>query len=489
MNRFPDNVVAAEGERHVADTAAHERVRKRRFDPSGRLDEIDPVTRVFLDAGGHGEDVRVEDDVGRVESDFVGQHAIGALADLDLALGRVRLALLVEGHDDDRRAVVATEPGLLDERFLAFLEADRVDDGLALHAFQSRNDDRPLRRVDHDRQTRHVGLGGDQVEEGDHRPLGVEHALVHVDVDDLRAVLDLLACDGDSRRVIVGFDQASEDRRARDVAALADIDEQVVRPDVERLQTGQPAPDGQCRHAARRLPAQGIRQSTDMFGRGSAAAADQVDQPALCELADDGRRGLRLLVVLAELVRQPGVRVRADPRIGNTRKLSHVRAKLAGAQRAVQADHERPGVAHRIPERLGRLPGQRAPGSIRDRARDHDRQFDAGGAEAVEYADDRGFGVQRIEDRLDHQEIGAALGERRRGLLVGRDEVVEAHVAVARVVDVGRDRRGAVGRPENARHPARHAGPFPRGVRTGPRQARRRRVQFHDQVLHAVVRH
>ena len=49
-----------------------------------------------------------------------------------------------------------------------------------------------LELVDHDRHAGDVGLGGDQVEERRHRLLAVEQALVHVDVDDLRAVLDLL---------------------------------------------------------------------------------------------------------------------------------------------------------------------------------------------------------------------------------------------------------------------------------------------------------
>ena len=38
----------------------------------------------------------------------------------------------------------------------------------------------------------------------DHRLLAVEQALVHVDVDDLRAVLDLLARDVERRRVVAG---------------------------------------------------------------------------------------------------------------------------------------------------------------------------------------------------------------------------------------------------------------------------------------------
>ena len=78
-------------------------------DPARRLDEIDAVVVVLLDAGGDGEDVRIEDDVLGREADLFGQNVVGALADLGLALERVGLALLVEGHDDDRGAVAAHE--------------------------------------------------------------------------------------------------------------------------------------------------------------------------------------------------------------------------------------------------------------------------------------------------------------------------------------------------------------------------------------------
>ena len=69
------------------------------LDPARRLDEIDGVVVVFGDAGGDGEDVRVEDDVFGREADAQ-QQVVGALADLGLARVGVGLALLVEGHDD-----------------------------------------------------------------------------------------------------------------------------------------------------------------------------------------------------------------------------------------------------------------------------------------------------------------------------------------------------------------------------------------------------
>src|SRR3546814_2102599 len=58
-----------------------------------------------------------------------------------------------------------------------------------------------------------------------YRIFGVEQPFVHVDVDDLRAIFDLLARDLDRRGIIVGEDQLLERRGACDVGALADVDE------------------------------------------------------------------------------------------------------------------------------------------------------------------------------------------------------------------------------------------------------------------------
>jgi hypothetical protein len=76
---------------------------------------------VLLDAGGHREDVRVEDDVLGREADLLGEDAVAALADLGLALERVGLALLVEGHARSAGAVAARELRVLDELRLASL--------------------------------------------------------------------------------------------------------------------------------------------------------------------------------------------------------------------------------------------------------------------------------------------------------------------------------------------------------------------------------
>ena len=55
-----------------------------------------------------------------------------------------RLAGFIEGHDDHRRSVLPCQAGLLQEAFLALLQADGVDDAFALGAFQAGLDHRPF---------------------------------------------------------------------------------------------------------------------------------------------------------------------------------------------------------------------------------------------------------------------------------------------------------------------------------------------------------
>ncbi len=76
-------------------------------DVGAGVDEVHGVVVVFFDAGGHGEDVRVEDDVFRREADFVDQNVVGAFADLFLARFGVGLAGFVERHHHHRGAIAA----------------------------------------------------------------------------------------------------------------------------------------------------------------------------------------------------------------------------------------------------------------------------------------------------------------------------------------------------------------------------------------------
>ena len=105
--------------------------------------------------------------------------------------------------------------------------------------------------IDHHRHARDVRLGRDEAEKAGHGGLAVQHPLVHVDVDDLGAVLDLLARDLQGSRVVAGGDQLAEPGRARDVGPLAHIDEgAAIVAALEGLEPGETEPGRVLRHCA-----------------------------------------------------------------------------------------------------------------------------------------------------------------------------------------------------------------------------------------------
>ena len=262
---------------------------------------------MLLDPGRDGENVRVEDEVLRRPA--VGrQQVVGAPADLDLALDGVGLPELVERHHDDAGAVAADRSRRLEERLLPFLEADRIDDPLALDALEARLERREARAVDHDRDPRHLGLGREQVEEGGHRLLGVEQVGVHVHVEHVRAASHLLERDGDGALVVVRLDQPAEARRAGHVGALADHHEAGVRADLERLEAAEVRPRIVRGHRARREPVYRLGDLARVIRRRAATAAHDVHEAFLGERLQEARRLVRPLVVAAERIRETRVR-------------------------------------------------------------------------------------------------------------------------------------------------------------------------------------
>ena len=132
--------------------------------------------------------------------------------------------MFIEGHHDHSSAILQYGSGVFAELLLAFLQRDRVHDSFALQALQACLDDLPLRGVHHEGNLRDFWLAGQQLQIARHRGDAVDHAFVHADVDDVRAVLHLLTRYADGLFVLALFDKLGELRRACDVGALAQHD-------------------------------------------------------------------------------------------------------------------------------------------------------------------------------------------------------------------------------------------------------------------------
>ena len=108
-------------------------------------------------------------------------------------------------------------------------------------------------------------------------------------------------------------------------------------------------------------------------------------------------------------------------------------------------------------------------------------------ANASNAGEDRRLGVQRVENGLDEDEVGAAVDEPSDLLAVGEAQFIEGHRAEAGIVDIRRKGRGAVGRSQCAGdEPAPAVGPF-RLDCGAPRQSRPVAIELVDDILSAVV--
>ena len=236
MHRLAHGVVPAKRKRNIAETAARARARQVRFDPADRFDEIDRVVPVLFETGRDREHVRIENDVVRRNAGALGQEPVGARANVDPTLQAIGLPAFVECHHDHRRAVLPNECSLPEKFFFAVLQTDRIDDRLALDAFQAGFDHAPFRAVDHHRHAGDFWLAPNEVEEARHRRFGIDHPFVHVDVENVRPAADLLACHRERRLEIPRQDQFRKFRRARDVGPFAHHHEPHFRRDVQRLE-------------------------------------------------------------------------------------------------------------------------------------------------------------------------------------------------------------------------------------------------------------
>ncbi len=327
-------------------------MRQLAFDVFAGPDKVLSIVVVLFDPGRHGKDIRVKDNVFRWEANLFGQNFVRAAADLNFALAGVSLTDLIEGHHHHGGTVAAHQLRVMNKWFDTLFHGDGVNDALALNALQAFLDHFPFRGVDHNRHAGNVRLPGDEIKETHHRRFGVEHPLIHVDINNLRAALNLLAGNVQRFAVFLFFDQALELRGAGHVGTFTHVHKQAVIADVQRLKSGQSAGNRQFGQLARGQACHRIAHGGDMLWRGAAAAADDIQEPGFGPFADLRRHRPGVEIVFTEGIRQTGVRVSSDVAFGDARQLLHILAQFVRPQRTVQAKAQGIGVAQGVVKRF-----------------------------------------------------------------------------------------------------------------------------------------
>ena len=243
----------------------------------------------------------------------------------------------------------------MQELLFARFKADGVDHRLALDAAQTGFDDAPLGRVHHDGNAADVGLRGHEVEKRDHGFFGIEHALVHVHINDLRTILHLGSRNVERGLVIARQNELLEAGGARDVAAFTDVHEQAVVVEAEGLQATEVAGTGVRGQGTGCDAFDRLRDGGDMRGGRATAATGEIDKPAFSKLAKFRRQDFRCLVVLAEGVGQARIEVSTEVAFHLLGHFLKERADVPERSATVAADDQGPGVGNGIPEGGGAL--------------------------------------------------------------------------------------------------------------------------------------
>lgn len=127
-----------------------------------------------------------------------------------------------------------------------------------------------------------------------------------------------------------------------------------------------------------------------------------------------------------------------DKNIGDSRELGKERPHLAGAQCAVKTNAERARVPDCDPECVEGLPRKRSAAPVRNRDRNHEGDTHAAFFEYLFDSNERGLGIQGVEDGFDEKDVNAAVQQSSDLFAIRFADLVEGGGAIGRVVHQGR---------------------------------------------------
>ena len=120
---------------------------------------------------------------------------------------------------------------MMNETLLAFFQRNRIHDTFPLHHFQTRLNDFPFRAVNHNRHTRNIWFGRNQIQEFCHSIFAIQHPFVHIHIDNLSAPFYLLARNIQRLIVFLFLYQSKKFSRTRHIGSFPHIHKYAFRRD------------------------------------------------------------------------------------------------------------------------------------------------------------------------------------------------------------------------------------------------------------------
>mmetsp|Transcript_21059 Transcript_21059/g.36217 ORF Transcript_21059/g.36217 Transcript_21059/m.36217 type:complete len:249 (+) Transcript_21059:2167-2913(+) len=223
MDRLANLHHTTESKRQVGDTSTDLHVWALLLDCLCCVDEVNTIVCMLLHSRSNCQHVGVKDDVLRRETNFIHQDVIRALADSDFLIFRGCLAFLVEGHHNHCTTMLPQQGGLLLEELLPNLQGDGVHNALSLAPLQTSKHNLKLRRIKHEGDLGHLWLCHRNLHKLLHRSKTIQHAIIHIDINHMRSILNLLLRNVHGRTIVTSHHQLLEPDRTTDIAPLTNI--------------------------------------------------------------------------------------------------------------------------------------------------------------------------------------------------------------------------------------------------------------------------
>ena len=112
---------------------------------------------------------------------------------------------------------------MLLEQLLTNLQTDGVNNWLSLAPLQSCHNNLKLRCIKHEWHFRYLGLGHSNLHKLLHSSKAIEQTIVHIDVNDVSSVLNLLLCNVHRCSVVAFHHQLLESDRSRNITTLSNV--------------------------------------------------------------------------------------------------------------------------------------------------------------------------------------------------------------------------------------------------------------------------